>query len=121
MAGCGGTHTRRLYDEVRTLTQTEIEARLVDVSLPIGTTIQRTDMDNGSYGLRGRVALQSHDVIDFFTKEMERSGWDQTAAFHGVVLHTYVFEKPHKLCTICVEAVQESPAMSSLVLSYISR
>lgn len=119
LTSCVGPRRSRLRDEFRTAQQAELEARLIDVPLPIGTTLKCTDIADGSYILRASIQLPASEVIAHFISELERSGWNRSASCRGNMLSTYIFNKPHKTCVIHVETTQESPVKSSLVLSYI--
>ena len=53
----------------------ELEARLVDIPMPIGIDIDDIDSEDMSYIIHATATLSLDDINAFYTTEMERCGW----------------------------------------------
>jgi len=120
MSGCGGG-MGRVPSSSSGMPQSELEARLVDIPLPVGACVHWVDTDTTSYIFKVSAPVYYDDVISLYTREMDQAGWNTTAMYHGETAYTGVFDKPHKICSVTIEQRQESPSWSSLVISIIYR
>lgn len=98
LSGCAGRRSGRSRDYFR-----EQEARFVDVPIPLDAKpLPVTDISSGYTTLmRFKTAESYEELQDFYVQEMERYGWDITAAAHPEQT-LYNCYKPTRWCSIII-------------------
>jgi|GEM_PF-3573929 len=88
--------------------QSEIEARLGDVPLPVMVTLKGAqDNAMGGYALTYETSMTPSELLTFYRQEMMKAGWLLAACFesHELLLS---FKKQRQTCTIFVRPVARS-------------
>jgi hypothetical protein len=106
IVGCSKVHKRVAISKPHTVLLNE--ARLTDVSLPVGvsaydvTDAQEDHKDQ--LVVRYQTSFAVPALIDFYQLDMERLGWRQQAMFTSTEGVTLLFERPTKTCIVQVLA-----------------
>jgi len=84
------------------------EAQMSDVPVPVvAKPVGVSCGTSGGTMLAYECSLSKKDLVQFYTQEMERLGWQQVVEFSGdEVLLT--FKKPGRFCTACVRPTRKS-------------
>lgn len=86
----------------------QIEARLVDIPIPVSVTPMAVSFgDRGNKLLSYTSSLSASEIKKFYIQEMERFGWKQEYYFEGdeVLLS---FKKPDRFCSVSVRPERKS-------------
>lgn len=103
----------RLADQQQVMYENDFvrqqEARLTDVPIPLNAkpVPKRFWIDEGESAgvmLTYVVSTSPQEIVSFYSQEMERFGWDQTACFNAHE-HLLIFEKPGRVCSISLRPV----------------
>ena len=94
-------HNRMPIDRVQ-----QQEAMLVDIPIPLfderlPVYDPDSNLGHSTIMLGYKSSLDTNDIVDFYTKQMERLGWNCIKLFHGVE-SLLQFESPDRLCTVSV-------------------
>jgi hypothetical protein len=94
----------------------QIEARLVDVPIPVSVKPVSISLDDRGYKLLSYISILSFpEIKKFYIQEMERFGWRQEYYFEGQEL-LLSFKKPDRFCSISVRPTHASWDRSKNVL-----
>ncbi|MFT6765810.1 MAG: hypothetical protein ACJAZS_000704 [Alteromonas naphthalenivorans] len=94
----------------------QVEARLVDVPIPVSVRPAAISHDDRGYKLLSyESSLPSAEIKKFYIQEMERFGWRQEYYFEGQEL-LLSFKKPDRFCSISVRPTRASWDRSKNVL-----
>lgn len=85
------------------------EARLTDVPIPLNAkpvpqSFWVDEKESAGVMLTYTVSVPPHEIVSFYSQEMERFGWDHVASFDA---HEYllIFEKPGRVCSVSLRPV----------------
>lgn len=94
----------------------QIEARLVDVPIPVAVKPMAVSFsDRGNKLLSYNSALSAKEIKKFYIQEMERFGWKQEYYFEGDEM-LLSFKKPDRFCSVSVRPTRKSWDRSKNVL-----
>jgi len=90
----------------------QIEAKLVDIPLPIATLLEPKQVsfsavDATAVMLTYQVKLSVEDLVRFYQQAMERAGWKQEMFFVGPQ-SLLVFGRPRRSCVISLSPGKQS-------------
>lgn len=83
------------------------EAQAHDIPVPLGSKAQTHHFindKNGGFFMGYLSHLSSHDLIKFYSLEMERYGWQRIGLSQGNDENLMVFDKPHRYSVISLRA-----------------
>lgn len=113
LSGCSAGSklaSRRAQERIATAIPLD-EARLSDISIPIGVTLQGVPLQED---VRGALVVSymtglSHQVVsDFYQQDMERLGWRRVARFVIEDELLMIYEKPHKVAVVSMRPSDKS-------------
>lgn len=94
----------------------QIEARLVDVPIPVSVKPMAVSFgDRGTKLLSYSSTLPAQDIKKFYIQEMERFGWRQEYYFEGEEM-LLSFKKPDRFCSVSVRPTRKNWDKSKNVL-----
>lgn len=98
----------------------EHEARLVDVPIPLGACpikrFSEQQQSTPSQLLGYIVYYSTEELIDYYTYEMERLGWDQRVQHEGAEA-VLVFNKPKRIAIISMRPIKNQKVELVLLVS----
>lgn len=85
------------------------EARLTDIPIPLNAKpvpkrFWVDEKESAGVMLVYMVSASPQEIVSFYSQEMERFGWDQTAYFNAHE-HLLIFEKPGRVCSLSLRPV----------------
>lgn len=98
-----------------------LEARAVDLAIPLGVTPleQYIDCtDDGDFCLAYASDMSLVDLADFFQKEMERLGWQKKAQYEQYE-QLLIYEKPAKVVVISLRPSVKKSATTILFIFHM--
>ncbi|MCF7900340.1 hypothetical protein K9K77_02410 [Candidatus Babeliales bacterium] len=85
------------------------EARLTDISIPLLADAQMAScsLDGAGMHLLYKTVMPITELISFYKKEMEQSGWEQDFIFEGNEI-LMVYKKPCRFCVISLRPTKKT-------------
>jgi len=110
-ASCKNVKQRRLFSERGAMRVLVDEARLNDISIPLGVTLEGVPLsvENNHAAVMTYTSNMSLKILsDFYHADMERLGWREVSIFSLEDETLLVYEKPHKMVLVSMRPYDSS-------------